>query len=160
VSTNFLPDLMTAIDVDIALDAEDEARSPEVEALGLSLAFDWRTLRFHITPGGDPLIVTEQAALLEDILKVLLTPRYRVPIYSPDYGADWDELIGQPLPFVKAEIPRIVTEALMVDPRIESVERIEIAALPDVSDGIQISFTVVDYTGAELRVPEVILRYG
>jgi hypothetical protein len=155
---SFLPALITAIDEEIAV--VSGADTTTVEAHGLSLSFDWSLLRFRMDGGGDPIIVSGQEALLEDIVKVLLTPRFRYAIYSPDYGADWEDLIGDPYPLVVTQIPRVVTEALMLDPRILSVSNFAVGWVPGVQDGVKISFLIRDFNGDVLHVPEVVLRYG
>ena len=49
---------------------------------------------------------------------ILHTERYRYPIYSFEYGAELENLIGRNDGFLFPEIKRRVTEALLVDDRI------------------------------------------
>lgn len=65
----------------------------------------------------DGLDAVEQAVFL-----ILNTERYQWLIHSWDYGVEWKELIGKPVPYCVAEVPRRVTEALLQDDRITAVE--------------------------------------
>lgn len=65
----------------------------------------------------DTLSAVEQA-----IYKILNTERYEYLIYSWNYGTEIGKLFGQPIPFVYAELERLVTEALLQDDRIISLE--------------------------------------
>lgn len=65
----------------------------------------------------DDLKAVEQA-----IYKILRTERYENLIYSWNYGAELQQLFGQPAPYVYSEIKRLITEALMQDDRIQAVD--------------------------------------
>lgn len=60
-------------------------------------------------------------AVIQAIYLILSTERYRYIIYSWDYGVELLDLIGKPIPYVIAEIPRRIKEALMQDDRIADV---------------------------------------
>lgn len=60
-------------------------------------------------------------ALKQAVFKLLNTDRYTYPIYSWDYGVQFSDLIGEDIDFVKSEIKRRVTEALLKDDRITEV---------------------------------------
>lgn len=64
-------------------------------------------------------------ALIQAIYLILSTERYKYIIYSWDYGVELVDLIGQPMPYVMAEIPRRITEALTQDNRIDDVTDFE-----------------------------------
>lgn len=86
-----------------------------------------------------------QAAITQAIYKILTTERYKYIIYSWNYGIELADLIGQPIPYVYAEIERRVTEALVQDDRIENVVDFQF----DNKDGAVItSFTVNTTFGA------------
>lgn len=57
-------------------------------------------------------------ALKQAIHKVLATEQYEYPIYSFKYGIAWKELIGEERPYVRAEMKRMIQEALLQDDRI------------------------------------------
>lgn len=59
------------------------------------------------------------------VYKILSTERYRYPIYSWNYGIELEDLFGQPIPYVYAELQRRITEALEADDRILSVTNFE-----------------------------------
>lgn len=61
-------------------------------------------------------------ALKQAIYLILNTERYQHVIYSWNYGVELDDLIGKPISFVMSEIKRRITEALMQDDRITSVD--------------------------------------
>ncbi len=56
------------------------------------------------------------------IFKILNTHRYKHIIYSWNYGIEIDDLYGESVEYVKIELKRRITEALIQDDRIESVE--------------------------------------
>ena len=65
----------------------------------------------------------EQEAMKQAIFKILQTERYRYDkVYSNNYGSELLGLMGRPVPYVLAEIPRRITEALTWDERITSVD--------------------------------------
>ena len=73
--------------------------------------------------------VDDLEALKQAIYKVLDTEQYEYPVYSFSYGIAWKELIGEEQPYVRAEMKRMIQEALLRDDRIREV------------DGFSFSFT-------------------
>ena len=66
---------------------------------------------------------TDQLQAMEQaVYKIILTERYRYIIYSRNYGIELEELIGEPISYVIPEIQRRITEALLWDERINSVD--------------------------------------
>lgn len=61
-------------------------------------------------------------ALKQCIYKVLSTEKYESPIYSFNYGIAWKELIGEERPYIRAEMKRMIQEALLQDDRIQEVD--------------------------------------
>jgi len=61
-------------------------------------------------------------ALKQAIFLILSIERYDHIIYSWNYGVELNDLFGKPIPFVLPEIKRRVTEALVQDDRIDSVD--------------------------------------
>jgi len=61
-------------------------------------------------------------AMKQAIFKILNTERYEYVIYSWNYGIELADLFGQPIPYVLPELKRRITEALMQDDRILSVD--------------------------------------
>lgn len=60
-------------------------------------------------------------AVIQTIYLILSTERYQHVIYSWDYGVELLDLIGKPMSYVMAELPRRIKEALITDDRIEDV---------------------------------------
>lgn len=65
-------------------------------------------------------------AIRQAVIKILNTERYEHEIYSWDYGIELKDLYGQPMVYCMSEIKVRITEALLVDDRIESVENFEV----------------------------------
>jgi phage baseplate assembly protein W len=83
-------------------------------------------------------------ALMQSIYLILSTERYEFLIYSWDYGVELVDLIGKPMPYVMAELPRRITEALTQDDRIEDVVNFEFETK---GKKLQVKFTVVSNLG-------------
>jgi len=65
------------------------------------------------------------AAMRQAVFLALHTERFLHAIYSWNYGAEMDGLIGQPIPFVYVKIKDAVTGALMQDDRVLAVENFD-----------------------------------
>lgn len=64
-------------------------------------------------------------AIIQAVKKILNTERYAYVIYSSQYGVELDRLIGQEYDFIISDIKRTLTEALLMDNRIISLENFE-----------------------------------
>ena len=64
----------------------------------------------------------ELEAMQQVIYKILNTERYQHIIYSWNYGIELSDLYGEPVTYVCPELQRRITEALVQDDRIESVD--------------------------------------
>lgn len=64
----------------------------------------------------------KQEAMKQVIYKILNTERYKYLIYSWNYGIELEDLFGQPAKAVTGELERRITEALIQDDRINSVD--------------------------------------
>lgn len=69
--------------------------------------------------------VDEQEAMKQVIYKILNTERYEYVIYSWNYGIELQDLIGEPVSYVCAELIDRITEALTQDDRIDSVDNFD-----------------------------------
>ena len=65
--------------------------------------------------------VDDLEAVKQAIFLILSTERYKHNIYSWDYGIELLDLIGEPIPYVMADLPRRIKEALTQDNRITDV---------------------------------------
>lgn len=81
-----------------------------------------RTYRLDITHGRVRGMTQDVEALIQAIYLILSVERYRYPIYSRDYGAELSDLIGCPKDYAMSEVKRRITEALIQDDRIDSVD--------------------------------------
>lgn len=79
-----------------------------------------------IFEGGRPKLVTGDEAIKTWCYKAVITPRFRYGIYSWDFGAELEKMIGRSYSpkVVKAEITRIITESLLINPYIRNVSEI------------------------------------
>lgn len=82
----------------------------------------------------------ELEAMRQVVYKILNTERYQYIIYSWNYGIELLDLYGEPITYVCPELERRITEALVQDDRIESVDNFEF----DVSEKrtVKVTFTV------------------
>ena len=64
----------------------------------------------------------KQEAMKQVIYKILNTERYKYLIYSWNYGIELEDLFGRPAKAVTGELERRITEALIQDDRINSVD--------------------------------------
>ena len=108
--------------VETAAEAVETAHDSQVR-FGKSWCFDFEKGDFVHTPTGKMATADDIQAYTEWCYKALLTPRYRYLIYSRSYGQEFEELIRRNLTRDgnESEIKRIITEALMVDPRTAEV---------------------------------------
>ncbi len=79
-------------------------------------------------------------AMQQVIYKILNTERYQHIIYSWNYGVELLDLYGEPVTYVCPELQRRITEALVQDDRIESVDNFKF----DTSEKrtVKVTFTV------------------
>ena len=86
----------------------------------------------------------EVDALIQTIYLILSTERYKYNIYSWDYGVELVDLFGKPMPYVMAELPRRIKEALTQDDRIDDVTDFEFEVN---KNKLHTTFTVVTNLG-------------
>lgn len=92
--------------------------------------------------------VDDLEALRQAVYKILSTEQYEYPIYSFQYGIAWKELIGEERAYVRAEIRRMIQEALLQDDRIREVDDFRFAFF---GDSCRCSFQVSSIYG-ELQI--------
>ena len=79
-------------------------------------------------------------AVKQMIYKTLMTDRYRFEIYDWNYGVEIDDLLGKPKEFVRAELPRRIEDALIIDDRVEEVKDFEFTDIDKTT--LTVKFTV------------------
>jgi hypothetical protein len=91
-------------------------------------------------------------ALQQAIYKVLNTEKYEYPIYSFSYGIELEGLTGKEPAYVKAELKRRISECLLQDDRIQSVDDFKFSLN---SDNLTCEFSVVSIYGTTNMTKEV-----
>lgn len=64
-------------------------------------------------------------SMTQVIYKILNTERYKNIMYSWNYGIELLDLFGEPINYAVSELKRRITEALVQDDRIQSVDNFE-----------------------------------
>ena len=64
-------------------------------------------------------------AMKQVVYKILNTERYQNIMYSWNYGIELLDLFGEPMNYAISELKRRITEALVQDDRIQSVDNFE-----------------------------------
>ena len=84
--------------------------------------FDEKCLRLSFDEGDSNGFINDLKAMEQAVFCILNTERYEYFIYSWDYGSELQDIIGMDTDIILSEIERRVTEALMEDSRILSVD--------------------------------------
>ncbi|TCJ04089.1 DUF2634 domain-containing protein [Cytobacillus praedii] len=97
--------------------------------------------------------MTDQlAAIKQAVFIILHTERFKHMIYSGHFGIELENLIGTNPIYVKSELARRITEALLQDDRITSIEEFQF----DFNDhNVQVTFTVETEYGRFQEATEV-----
>ncbi len=100
-----------------------------------------KTYRLDLETGEIGEQIDGYAAIQQFISKAIQTIRFQYPIYSDDYGCEMVLLLGRGFSegFIKVEMMRMITEALIYDERIERVYDFEITS---VQEEVNIAFKV------------------
>lgn len=136
--------LSPEVEIDDELVGEDE----EIETIR-TYKIDYETMSItnELIEGGE--------AIKQFIYMALRTPRYEHPIYSSDYGSEIEELLSDnevTQEFKIMELPRLVTEALIYDDRIDDVTDFEVE---QTYNAFHVSFIVHSVEGI-LEMEEVL----
>lgn len=101
-----------------------------------------KNYRMHLEENTINGFCDELQAMQQVIYKILNTERYQYIIYSWNYGIELLDLYGEPVTYVCPELQRRITEALVQDDRIESVDDFEF----DISQKRTVKVTFTVYT--------------
>lgn len=96
---------------------------------------------------------TKREAMLQACYKLLNTPRYEYAIYPPGYGNELLTLMGKPITYCLAEIPRMIKESLLFDDRIMDVVDFDLEYIK--RNNIACLFTVISIYGKDVLNKEV-----
>ena len=93
---------------------------PEVTEIPTSTAptYYGRTYRIHTKLNIINGYIDDLNSVKQAVYLILNTERYKYPIYSWDYGVELMTLIGKPMDYIQADLPRRINDALLVDDRI------------------------------------------
>lgn len=78
-------------------------------------------------------------AVRQAIYKIIMTERYQYAMYSWNYGIELVDLLGEPVTYVCPELKRRITEALLWDNRIKSVDDFQFTFLQ--RGAVHVAFT-------------------
>lgn len=92
-------------------------------------------------------------SVIQSVRLILSIDRYSCPIYNGNYGNEIINLIGQSHDYVRADLPRMVNEALLQDDRITGTENYVFNKVD--MDSISVSFDVNTIYGTSNYVLEV-----
>ena len=83
---------------------------------------------------GSPKIVYKNEAIKVWVYKAIKTNRYQYEIYSWDYGCEIESLIGKGFEFgfIKSESQRYIEEALLINPYITKINKIDVEFNKDI----------------------------
>lgn len=98
--------------------------------------------------------IDDLEAMRQAVEKILLTERFEWVIYSDNYGVEIQDLIGNDFDLIQSEIERVVSEALLADERIESVDNFDLQQTDRSS--LLFSFTVLTVFGEINMEQEVV----
>lgn len=95
-------------------------------------------------------------AMKQAIFKIINTERYKYLIYDWNYGIELEDLIGQSIPYVYAQIELRIREALLADTRIKEVKNFEFS-----NDGgsVLCTFTAVTIYGEINNISKEVTAY-
>lgn len=109
---------------------------------------DYPTYTYYVDP------LTRQISRMTDGLEAMVqaveiimsVERYKFQIYTPNFGIEFEGLIGEPFGFVISELKRRINDALSVDNRITETKDFVFDAEP-LEGELTLSFTVVTVFG-------------
>lgn len=102
-----------------------ETATGDTSRLYREIKWDDQTNR-PVWRGGNPVWVTGAAAVKSWILMTLYTVRQSKDIFSPGYGCDLANLVGQPFSDTvrQSEAVRLIRECLVINPYITDVQQV------------------------------------
>ncbi|WP_211089600.1 DUF2634 domain-containing protein [Levilactobacillus tujiorum] len=99
---------------EIELDVEDETDDDlEEETLP--------SRTYLVKNGRIQSMIDGREAMVQAIDKILRTERFVFPIYTEDYGNDFNELLGKDFDYAEVEVERMLEEAMYADDRVTDV---------------------------------------
>ena len=114
---------------------------PEVNISGTVRFGSYPTKTFYVDKTTRRIVRNTEGieAMRQAIDIILNTERYGYRIFSPRFGSEFSQLIGQNYAYVITEVRRAAAEALMMDDRVTSVEDFQFTKE---DEGLAVKFTV------------------
>lgn len=103
---------------------------------------------FRIKNGRIEGFIDGMDAVLQSAELILSTERFRYPIFSGDYGAELEGLVGKRKSYVEGDIRRRIEEALSEDDRIRGIKNFSMSFEREC---ILLKFTIVSDLGETER---------
>lgn len=142
-----MPDLYPTFEMPEIIEQQQTEPAPQY---GKSWLFDFAKGDFVTDGAGRVIEADGYTAWAQWCVKAVLTERFAHVIYSSDYGTELEQALKQPSrKAVEAELERVITEALLVDPRTEQVKDF---AFEWEGDAVEVSFTAVPVIGVPERI--------
>lgn len=133
---------------EIELDVEDETDDDlEEETLP--------SRTYLVKNGRIQSMIDGRGAMVQAIDKILRTERFVFPIYTEDYGNDFNELLGKEFDYAEVEVERMLEEAMYADDRVTDVRVDDVQKMN--STTLMVSGTVETIFGTVPIVSEVTL---
>jgi len=146
-----MPNLYPVFDMPEIIEQQQTEPEPRY---GKSWLFDFKKGDFVVDGAGRLVEADGHTAWVQWCVKTVLTERFAHVIYSSDYGAEIEQSLKQPSrKAVEAELERVITEALLVDPRTGLVKDFEFEWERDT---VKVTFTAVPVVGPPEQM-EVVL---
>ncbi|MCT3574110.1 DUF2634 domain-containing protein [Levilactobacillus brevis] len=99
---------------EIELDVKDETDDDLEEETLLNRTYLVKNGRIQSMTDG-------RETMIQAIDKILRTERFVFPIYTEDYGNDFNELLGKEFDYAEVEVERMLEEAMYADDRVTDV---------------------------------------
>lgn len=142
-----MPNLYPSFDMPELIEQQQTEPAPKY---GKSWFFDFEKGDFVLDGAGRVVEADGHIAWAHWCVKAVLTERFRYLVYGFNYGCEIEQARRQPSrQAVEAELERVITEALLADPRTEMVRDFSFAWQ---GDEVYVSFTAVPRIGTAERI--------
>lgn len=142
-----MPNLYPSFDMPELIEQQQTEPAPKY---GKSWFFDFEKGDFVLDGAGRVARTDGHTAWAHWCVKAVLTERFGYLVYGPGYGCEIEQARRQPShQAVEAELERVITEALLADPRTEMVRDFSFAWQ---GDEVYVSFTAVPRIGTAERI--------
>ncbi|MFC0414507.1 DUF2634 domain-containing protein [Cytobacillus solani] len=127
-------------------------QSDFIEELELVAIFPSLTYKIDFQKKRMSGMTDQLAAIKQAVFIILHTERFKHMIYNDHFGIELENLIGTNPIYVKSELARRITEALLQDDRITSIEDFQFIFN---EHNVQVTFTVETEYGSFQEATEV-----